>query len=957
MRQLFRSGLAVLISAALTASSLATASAGVVFQGGTAVSGGGAGAGAAGAVQVRQGFLSELNYSLDALNSLTLAPLTPSVDAPTPQAPEKLSPEAAVLFMTSLAATPAAREEHEARQVLIEYIGRPQLRAEVEAALQSPEAAAAGGAETVKKLSTLKKKLEQLDKKEGRELLKGLVSLRKKLYTGTSKRASVGAARTHLSRLFDSAAKTSGKADAVGAEAAGRSLPKGSLLKPAGQLDKGEKRSLIDLSTLDTGQLDPRITAAISDQGAIQGVADVASMVLANYIRPVTPQKLMIGLQREARINGVAVSDADPGERRSSLDDLTEHLQRLIRSPSVESLGGVTRDLHGFIYAVAHHFIHKGVTPIFSAKDLTKVLKSVVHQTHDRYSTFMDPEETQQFKRRMSSSYAGIGIELDLEDKGEGVLIKRVVEDGPAEKAGVQDGDRVIEVDGEPLTDNKDYTKIAGKPGSKVSITVLRGGKRIKIEAVRKVMPAPPHVFASMIPGKPGVGYLHFSSFNQDTGPLVAKELAKLKEQGMKSLVLDLRFNGGGALPTANMIANLFLPRGRVIEYVQEGLSERKETTRMDGPFTDIPLAVLVNRYSASASEVLSGALQDNGRAKIVGENSFGKGVGQFPIPIVIEGIYKMVATIYLTTLKWLTPKRTWVHEETADGKGIKPDVRLTTDKDGYKAAGTNIGHGLRNDGKWDPASDPWIMRAAHVASKEKPGPAPKTAPSPDDQQAMMQRAMALQGTLLSVVAQLTGLHPAVLSMAGSVMKNGISLGDLVRMGEELQAWNISLPEAAWVLAQELKHTRFGGPISENDKPTPEEWWDLNERIRGIARAVVIARNNIYLQWRWGFEAGDRRFEDIRLTPMIRRVGEDVMIVLGAYRKGRGWMPLVFTIDSRAAAISGPSKVREDIGLHLGAILGSPLLKNADKETLRDFARKLEAEGLLNPGYSDSIGD
>ncbi|MEP6901237.1 MAG: S41 family peptidase [Actinomycetota bacterium] len=303
--------------------------------------------------------------------------------------------------------------------------------------------------------------------------------------------------------------------------------------------------------------------------------------------------------------------------------------------------------------------------------DLFKTsIDSMLH-TLDPHSNYFDAKETEQFRTDQSSRYFGIGATIgDLSDANGNVIatfIKATFDGAPANRAGLGYGDKILEVNG---------TSMIGKPFSDVR-TFLRGprgtvaklvvekygtGKRETVEIIRDSVAQPSISEAYMM--RPGVGYINMSGgFNQTTFAEFKQAMASLKAEGMQQLIIDLRNNGGGLVNQAYYVANNFIGKGQTI-FTQKG---RVEGSADSFPSTnatpdETPLVVLVNRNTASASEILSGALQDHDRALIVGENTFGKGLVQNPFQLEYGSM------LLLTIAKYETPSGRLIQRDYSNG-------------------------------------------------------------------------------------------------------------------------------------------------------------------------------------------------------------------------------------------------------------------------------------------------
>jgi carboxyl-terminal processing protease len=297
-------------------------------------------------------------------------------------------------------------------------------------------------------------------------------------------------------------------------------------------------------------------------------------------------------------------------------------------------------------------------------------IDSMLHQL-DPHSNYFDAKEFEQFRTDQQSQYFGIGATIgDLRD-GKGNLIatyiKATFDGAPANRAGLRYGDKIVEVNGtsmlgKPFSDVRSFLR--GPRGTTAKITVERygTGKRDTVEITRDAVPQPSIPEAYMI--RPGVGYIAMTGgFNQTTFNEFRQAMIDLKRQGMENLVLDLRNNGGGLVNQAYRVASTFLGRGQTV-FTQKGrLEDSYGSYPSDNSAPDqTPIVIMVNRNTASASEILAGALQDHDRALIVGENTFGKGLVQNPF------ILEYGSMLLLTIAKYETPSGRLIQRDYSNG-------------------------------------------------------------------------------------------------------------------------------------------------------------------------------------------------------------------------------------------------------------------------------------------------
>lgn len=286
----------------------------------------------------------------------------------------------------------------------------------------------------------------------------------------------------------------------------------------------------------------------------------------------------------------------------------------------------------------------------------------------DPYTYYYTPDQYAQLWADDEGEYAGIGIQI-MGDYATGLCtISRVFLDSPALDAGLRKGDvltRVEDIDVVTTTLQDAVNIMRGEPGTPVNVKVQRGDQLLDFVVDRAVVHVN-WVNSCMLDGD--VGYISLYEFSGDCSPSFAVHLDNLMSQGAKALVIDLRDNPGGWVDDAQKVADMFLEEGNVASLVYRDGTTELYTTTTDGKENPIPLVVLVNEYSASASEILAGALQDRGRATIVGTQTFGKGVVQYVLPVGTRG-----AGMQLTVAQYYTPNGNEVHKV-----GITPDIEAS---------------------------------------------------------------------------------------------------------------------------------------------------------------------------------------------------------------------------------------------------------------------------------------
>ncbi len=300
-------------------------------------------------------------------------------------------------------------------------------------------------------------------------------------------------------------------------------------------------------------------------------------------------------------------------------------------------------------------------------------IRGMLESLGDEHTAYMEPVQYKDLTSELNGSYEGIGAWVD--SRGDFLTIISPMPGSPAEKGGLKAGDQIVGIDGKDMkgTDPELVRqKVLGPKGSVVTLTILRKDVEnpfdVKITRERISVPS---VESKMLEGD--IAYVRLFTFGDKTGDDLHKELEKLMENNPKGLILDLRNNGGGYLKTAIQIASEFIGDG-VVMYEQYG-SGKRQTFYADpgGLATKVPMVVLVNEGSASASEIVAGAIQDRGRGKLVGVKSFGKGSVQN-----IEPLSDNQGAVRITIALWLTPKERQIHQI-----GLTPDVVVElTDED-----------------------------------------------------------------------------------------------------------------------------------------------------------------------------------------------------------------------------------------------------------------------------------
>jgi carboxyl-terminal processing protease len=288
----------------------------------------------------------------------------------------------------------------------------------------------------------------------------------------------------------------------------------------------------------------------------------------------------------------------------------------------------------------------------------------------DPWTVYMDPTETKKFEELTTGSYSGIGAGLEKKDGK--LLVTEVFDGSPAKEAGIAAGDQIVSVDGVPTADKSveaNVANIKGPAGTDVILEIKKPGKGAeKLTLTRRTIKIPETETKMIEKDGKKIGYVRLNQYAEGVGDTIRKNVDELEAQGAQAIILDLRYNGGGLISEAVNVTSDFLKSGTIVS--TEGLHSPKEVYKALGdPATSLPMVVLVNKWTASASEITTGALQDNDRATVIGTRTFGKGLVQTLVDLP-NG-----ATLKLTTAVYLTPDGHDINH-----KGITPDIKAVDD-------------------------------------------------------------------------------------------------------------------------------------------------------------------------------------------------------------------------------------------------------------------------------------
>lgn len=318
--------------------------------------------------------------------------------------------------------------------------------------------------------------------------------------------------------------------------------------------------------------------------------------------------------------------------------------------------------------------------PVKETDMLYGAIQGLVSSLGDPYSLYFPPKEAEEFARDLSGELEGIGAEIGI--KNNQLTVVSPLPDSPAEKAGLRPGDKIFNIDKEStfgMDVNVAVTKIRGKADTKVVLTVVRDNesKPIDITVTRSKINLPSVLF-SMKPNN--IAYLRVMQFNEDTTPQMNKYIKEMKSRSVKGIILDLRNNPGGYLDSAIEMSSEWVASGVVVSEKGRDGRSREHKTEGDHSLAGIKTIVLVNKGSASASEIVAGALQDTKTGVLIGEQTFGKGSVQ-DLQTFPDG-----SALKLTVAEWFTPNGKNINKE-----GIKPDIEVIEDWENEKVGEDSV--------------------------------------------------------------------------------------------------------------------------------------------------------------------------------------------------------------------------------------------------------------------------
>jgi carboxyl-terminal processing protease len=310
-----------------------------------------------------------------------------------------------------------------------------------------------------------------------------------------------------------------------------------------------------------------------------------------------------------------------------------------------------------------------------------KGMAKTVKDAGDDFALFYSPKDYRSFQEVTTGQFSGIGVWL--KDRSGRLEIVSVIPSTPAQRVGLREGDVIDSINGEPvktLNSDQAVNRIKGKEGTEVSLGIDRDGEQVSFDITRETIELP-NLIANRTPE--GLGYVRLFGFSRGAGEQLRSEVEELTEAGAEGIILDLRDNGGGLFSEGVSVASVFIEEGEIVSYKERSEPEVVYDAQGDA-FEDVPLVVLVNEGTASASEIVTGALQDTNRAVVVGTNTYGKGSVQEVLPLADASALKLTIGAYFTP-----------EGQKINGSGIEPDVEVDSDPATQKERAKEILQGI----------------------------------------------------------------------------------------------------------------------------------------------------------------------------------------------------------------------------------------------------------------------
>jgi carboxyl-terminal processing protease len=319
-------------------------------------------------------------------------------------------------------------------------------------------------------------------------------------------------------------------------------------------------------------------------------------------------------------------------------------------------------------------------TKVPAVKLTYAAISGLIGSVKDKYSTFLDPKAFAELNEGLDgASFGGVGLSYSVDETTKNIRVENVIIDGPSDRAGIRGDDQITSINGQAVKDiiagapldvqqSRIQKQLRGEAGTRVMLTLTRSGAPIAPITVTRETIKQPSVFSKMLPNS--VGYAQLSVFGQNTGGELSTALKRLEGQGAKAYVLDLRYNGGGYLNAAIDVSSKFIASGPIVT-VQSRAGRSTEYDAENTAITPRPLVVLVNNFTASASEITAGAIQDSGVGTLIGTKTYGKGVVQTIFPL------RDGSAVKITTAKYFTP-----NGRDINSVGIQPQIESEIPKD-----------------------------------------------------------------------------------------------------------------------------------------------------------------------------------------------------------------------------------------------------------------------------------
>jgi carboxyl-terminal processing protease len=429
----------------------------------------------------------------------------------------------------------------------------------------------------------------------------------------------------------------------------------------------------VTLARMPSASAAPSITAQQEDELGVS-----YAYLLQNFYKKVEPQAVLDG----ARTNLIAYLKAQG-----------------VENPKIVATHAVSDDtinVHELQHIVGDAIAEYG-TKVGPMKITYAAIAGVLGSVKDRYTVFLDPHAYAELNEGLDGlSFGGVGLTYSVDDTTKNIHVENVIIDGPSDKAGLRSDDEISTINGQAVKEviagaplDVQQTRIQkllrGEPGTKVTLGVIRSGAAIDPITITRETIKQPSVLAKLLPGD--IGYAQLSVFGQNTGSELDAALNRLQNEGAKAYVLDLRYNGGGYLNAAIDVSSKFIAAGPIVT-VQSRAGQSTEYDAENTAIAPRPLAVLVNGYTASASEITAGAIEDSGVGTLIGTKTYGKGVVQTIFPL------RDGSAVKITTARYFTPAG---HD--INTIGIQPQIAAEIPKD------TKIRQGY-------PDQDPQLSRA-----------------------------------------------------------------------------------------------------------------------------------------------------------------------------------------------------------------------------------------------------